>query len=578
MATRKRQSSRPQNRTAPPRPVPAAEESSPESQAFSPVRRESRMPKNWDPFYRAFEERHRGSREMIKERLTAYLPFVLHCQELYEECSVLDLGCGRGEWLELMQENGFTVLGVDLDEGMLEACEEKNLPVKNKDALETLRELPPESKCIISGFHIAEHLSFDALKEFVQESLRVLKPGGLLILETPNPENLTVGTSSFYLDPTHLRPLPPELLSFLPQHYGFERIKIVRLQESPALKEAPKISVDHVIGGVSPDYAVIAQKKANPRRMALFDEAFQKEYGITLHHLTARYEASLSETIDEAASKATAHVEEHLQNVDSALQTRLGETEERLQGLDSALQTRLGETEERLQGLDSALQAGLGETEERLQGVEHAAGKRIGELRGDLAGMQREMDSRFSDVESHFGEADSRFSQIESHLRETGSRFSETDLRLAEHQRYLNEHAQAQVGFAEVQAHFARTLEVKFSQLEARTHQTEEAFRAVRNSRSWKMTAPYRALGDGLKGLWQKIKNLFKPALVGAMGFVIARPSLNRFALALLRPFPRLKARLKRLALVRGVVTGSSLQESPSPSALSGEPKGEHNE
>ena len=138
-------------------------------------------------FYRAFEERHRGSRESIKERLRTYLPFVTHCQELYEECAAVDIGCGRGEWLELLTENGFHVLGVDLDEGMLAACKERNLPAEKKDALLALQDLPSQSQVIVSGFHIAEHLPFNTLQEVIKESLRVLRQGGLLILETPNP-------------------------------------------------------------------------------------------------------------------------------------------------------------------------------------------------------------------------------------------------------------------------------------------------------------------------------------------------------------------------------------------------------
>jgi SAM-dependent methyltransferase len=203
-------------------------------------------------FYRAFEDVYRGTREEIKERLRVYLPFALHCQELYDECKILDLGCGRGEWLELMSENGFKAFGVDLDDGMLDACREKALHAEKKDALATLEQMPDESLVIVSGFHIAEHLSFTILQGVVEQSLRVLKPGGLLILETPNPENILVGAMSFYLDPTHLRPLPPQLLSFLPVFYGFERTKILRLQDSPKLRGSEKITILDVLS--SPAY------------------------------------------------------------------------------------------------------------------------------------------------------------------------------------------------------------------------------------------------------------------------------------------------------------------------------------
>ncbi|MDX5935070.1 methyltransferase domain-containing protein [Acidithiobacillus thiooxidans] len=169
-----------------------------------------------DPdFYRAFEDRYRGSRALIKSRVKVYLPFLYPLKALYPDTPVLDLGCGRGEWLELLGEEGFTAYGVDQDAGMLSACTELGLSVEQGDALEALRNLPDASQMVVSGFHIAEHVPFPILYEMVRETLRVLKPAGLLILETPNAENLVVGSSSFYLDPTHQRPLLPLLLSFL---------------------------------------------------------------------------------------------------------------------------------------------------------------------------------------------------------------------------------------------------------------------------------------------------------------------------------------------------------------------------
>jgi len=163
-------------------------------------------------FYRAFEEKHRGPRELIKSRLQAYLPFITAIKNIYPQPKAIDLGCGRGEWLELLGEHGFDAQGVDLDDGMLKACREIGLNVHTGDAVSFLKNLPNDSQAIISGFHVAEHIPFDDLKILVEEALRSLKPAGLLILETPNPENIVVGTSSFYVDPTHIRPLPPLLL------------------------------------------------------------------------------------------------------------------------------------------------------------------------------------------------------------------------------------------------------------------------------------------------------------------------------------------------------------------------------
>jgi O-antigen chain-terminating methyltransferase len=245
-------------------------------------------------FYKAFEERYRGSRESIALRLRAYLPFVQPLVQLQKGAQTLDLGCGRGEWLELMGDIGFSAYGVDLDEGMLEDCHEHDLSAEQGDAIAYLKQLPDDSHAIISAFHFVEHISFDQLHIVVSEALRVLKSGGLLVMETPNPENIIVATRNFYLDPSHLRPIPPQLLSFLPEYYGFARTKTIRLQESMDLLKSKSVTLNDVFGGVSPDYAVIAQKAAPAETLELFDKIFNQEYGLTLDTIALRYDTVIA--------------------------------------------------------------------------------------------------------------------------------------------------------------------------------------------------------------------------------------------------------------------------------------------
>ncbi len=241
-------------------------------------------------FYRAFEDRHRGSREQIKARLRVYLPFVEPLCGFYADAAALDLGCGRGEWLELMAGSGFKPYGVDLDEGMLSGCRELNLPAEKGEAVAFLAALPAESQVVVSAFHVVEHIGFKQLQSVVSEALRVLKPGGLLIMETPNPENLIVATQNFYLDPTHQRPLPPQLLSFLPEYYGFEKVKILRLQEPVELSGGKPPMLFDVLGGVSPDYAVVAQKNGRSEILAATNPAFEAEYGLSLASIVIKYD------------------------------------------------------------------------------------------------------------------------------------------------------------------------------------------------------------------------------------------------------------------------------------------------
>lgn len=244
-------------------------------------------------FYRAFEDGLRGSRDLIRQRQEIYLPFINPLKALYPQCPALDLGCGRGEWLELIQSQGFLARGVDLDEGMLQACQALDLPAEYGDALEALVALDDESQVVVSAFHFIEHIPFASLQLLVREALRVLKPAGLLIMETPNAENLLVGTNNFYLDPTHEKPIPHLLLSFLTEYTGFSRSKLVRLQESAALHDLPQLTLLDVLRGVSPDYAIIAQKMAGAEQLAVFDPCFDRAYGLSQEALTERYEQQM---------------------------------------------------------------------------------------------------------------------------------------------------------------------------------------------------------------------------------------------------------------------------------------------
>jgi len=236
-------------------------------------------------FYKKFEDKYRGSRETIKSRLRAYLPFIAPLKKHYPNSQTMDLGCGRGEWLELLTEqDAFDVHGVDLDAEMLAICEQNKLQYKLQDALTALKNLKDESQTLITAFHLVEHIPFEDLQELIQQAKRVLKPAGLLILETPNPENIVVGTSEFYMDPTHKQPIPPNLLAFIPDYYGFQQTKIIRLQEAPRLYKDPIALID-VLKGVSPDYAVIAQKAGPKELTAKFSSQFAKEQGLTLEVL-----------------------------------------------------------------------------------------------------------------------------------------------------------------------------------------------------------------------------------------------------------------------------------------------------
>lgn len=254
-------------------------------------------------FYHFFESKHRGSRDLIKSRLVSYAPFLHALVEVYPEGNIVDLGCGRGEWLEYVTETTpYQCHGVDLDKDMLADCEKAGLSHECKDAISHLQQLEDNSQVLVSAFHLVEHLPFSQLLMLVEEAHRVLKPAGLLILETPNPENIVVGTSQFYMDPTHEKPIPPHLLAFITDYLQFERSKIARVNEKEEIYSSEQITLFDVLKRSSPDYAVIAQKQDDKQHLKSFDACFDKTYGETTENLAARFEQRTKQTETKVAA------------------------------------------------------------------------------------------------------------------------------------------------------------------------------------------------------------------------------------------------------------------------------------
>lgn len=213
-----------------------------------------------DGLYASFEDQFRGSREEIKERLKVYLPIIAR-ESITSD--VLDVGCGRGEWLEVLREQGVEGRGVDTNRITIERCRNYGLDVVETDALDYLRGVPDDSLRAVTSFHVIEHLPFETLVKFLDESIRTLKRGGLIILETPNPENFMVGSCNFYTDPTHRNPIPSVTLQFLLKARGINRTEIIKLRpwEAARLKGESEVITrfnEYFYG--PPDYGIIGWK------------------------------------------------------------------------------------------------------------------------------------------------------------------------------------------------------------------------------------------------------------------------------------------------------------------------------
>ena len=236
-----------------------------EEKAASPTL-ELHGPDILDPLYLAFENQFRGTREEIRERLLEYVPLVRGAGAGAQGRELLDIGCGRGEWLEIMHDEGLAAGGLDLNHVLVQECRDRGFTVEENDALSYLRSLPDNSLGAITSFHLIEHLSFDDRVALFDESVRVLKSGGIALFETPNPRNLLVGGCNFWADPTHLRPLYPETHQFLMEYRGFCRVELLYLhphegeQRLPE-EEAPQLAARlNEVLSCARDYTIVGYK------------------------------------------------------------------------------------------------------------------------------------------------------------------------------------------------------------------------------------------------------------------------------------------------------------------------------
>ena len=246
-------------------------------------------------FYLRFENLHRGDSETLLAKFRVYEPIIsLICNETNNP-KFLDIGCGNGEFSTFISSFGGDVIGIEKNSAYLKGENNKVLLV-HSDALTWLKRQDDSSFDFVSAIHVIEHLEFSYLYEMVGEIKRVLKENGIILFETPNPDNVTVATKNFYTDPTHLRLIPSSLLSFVIKDHGFSVTHKWGVNESPHVEKSTCIY--DVIVGASPDYTIfgLVKEKAfggrleNVLRSAkgrstkemsdLFEARYQHDYSI----------------------------------------------------------------------------------------------------------------------------------------------------------------------------------------------------------------------------------------------------------------------------------------------------------
>jgi O-antigen chain-terminating methyltransferase len=226
--------------------------------------------------YLGFEDAFRGSPAEIRERLTRYVPLFA------EQSDVLDVGCGRGEFLDLLREHNIRARGLDLNHEMVETSLNRGLDVVEADALTYLLDLDDASLGGLFAAQVVEHLEPAYLVRLIETAFHKLRPGGVIVLETINAACWTAFFESYIRDLTHVRPLHPETLQYLVRVSGFQKVTIdysspipesARLQQAVPLADGAASPLDAVIETVNEnilklnarmftyqDYAVIGRR------------------------------------------------------------------------------------------------------------------------------------------------------------------------------------------------------------------------------------------------------------------------------------------------------------------------------
>jgi SAM-dependent methyltransferase len=212
--------------------------------------------------YLAFESRFRPEKT-VREHQQAYV------EDLRNAERVVDLGAGRGELVELLNQAGISAYAVEIEPDFIELMRDKGLEVVAQDAVEHLQDLEAGSLGGIVASHVVEHLPPAAVAELVALAGEKLAEGGTLILETPNPESLVAGSINFHRDLTHRRPIHPDTLVFLCDSAGFASVEVRRLSpmsEDERLPVPDDGQLEEIVTQLNEllygyqDYAVIARR------------------------------------------------------------------------------------------------------------------------------------------------------------------------------------------------------------------------------------------------------------------------------------------------------------------------------
>ena len=251
-------------------------------------------------YYLDFENKFRGDREKILNLFSSYEPLIEIAIEGKVSPILIDIGCGRGEWLQKCENKFYKSIGIESDEDMVRICKDYGLSVIEGDAIHQLSKFDNDSISVITIFHMIEHLEYTKLQKLINECQRILSDDGILVMETPSIDNLIVSTKTFYIDHTHVNPIHPDAMAFYLENAGFSNVKYFFINGGP-LQDAYPLKITRILNGVAQDLCIIATKtEAQFNKIFTDNKSWQSylNHGLTLFDAAIEFDLKLESLIE----------------------------------------------------------------------------------------------------------------------------------------------------------------------------------------------------------------------------------------------------------------------------------------
>ena len=251
-------------------------------------------------YYLDFENKFRGDRKEILNIFSSYEPLIETVIEGKSSPILIDVGCGRGEWLQRCQNKFYKSFGIESDTYMAKLCRDYGLSVIEGDAIDELSKFEANSISVITIFHVIEHLEFNKLQKMIGECHRILSDDGILIMETPSIDNLIVSTKTFYIDHTHINHINPEAISFHLEKAGFNKVKYYYINGGP-LQDSHPLKITRILNGVAQDICIISTKNHDLSEKIFSDNLQWKSHlnlGLTLFEAAIEFDIELGTLVE----------------------------------------------------------------------------------------------------------------------------------------------------------------------------------------------------------------------------------------------------------------------------------------